>query len=724
MANILSIGQTALSAAQAGLATTGHNIANAATPGYSRQVVIQASNGSQSLGTGYIGKGVNVSDVKRVYNELLAGQVRTAQSSQVQSETYYSQVRMLDNMLGDTDGGVSPALQDFFDGIQDLASNVNTTEARQNALSTAETLAARFHSLDGQLKEIADGVNSQIKSSVTSVNNYAVQIAKLNDAIEKTMGNSEGKVPNDLLDQRDHAVSELSKEIKVNLVKQGNSYNVFIGNGQPLVVGTKPQPLVMTASATDQSRLEIGYQSNTGATVRLDESMFTGGRLGGLFSFRSNSLDTARNSLGRVAIGLAATFNEQHKLGQDLSGTLGGDFFSVGSPRVDANIQNDQTVPVGDVDAVITDAGKLTTSDYRVRFDGTNYMVTRMSDGTDLYNNTAFPQGVEFDGVTLSQASTLRSGDEFLIRPTVDGAAGFAVAIKDVAKIAGGLPTKTSAASTNTGSGLIGAAAVDSTVLLRSPALSLTHNGAAAPGGTLTGFPANLPFSVTSGGVTTDYPAGTSGPLAYNAGDTLNIGGVNLSVPTTAGAHTISAPYSTLTYSAGNLTGFPADTDINVKHADGSVTNYTGVTALTAVAYQDGDTFSYGGISFTMTGTPADNDRFTVAGNNGGVSDTRNALLLGQLQTTNTLANGSTSYQGAYAQLVSQIGNKTREMEVTNSAESAYLEQAVAAHENESGVNLDEEATNLLRYQQAYQAAAKVMQTASTLFDTLLSLGN
>jgi flagellar hook-associated protein 1 FlgK len=722
MASILGVGQSALAAAQAGLATTGHNIANAATPGYSRQIVIQTSAGGQSTGSGFIGKGANVVDVQRVYNELTAGQVRSAQSAQVQSQTYYGQISMIDNLLADTAGGVSPAMQDFFKGVQDLASNVNAPAARQATLSSAEALAARFQSLDGQLRELSQGVNGQISTSVSSINSYAQQIAKLNDSIEKAMGASDGKAPNDLLDQRDYALSQLSKEVKVTLVKQGNSYNVFVGNGQPLVVGAKPQTLVATSSVTDQSRIQIGYQSPGGQVVRLDESMFTGGKLGGLFGFRANTLDVAENSLGRVAIGLATTFNAQHKLGQDQTGALGGDFFVAATPRVDASFNNDQTLPVGAVGASITDVSKLTTSDYRVSYDGTNYTVTRLSDNQQLYNGLAFPQGKEFDGVTLTEASTLRSGDEFVVRPTVNGAANFAVAIKDVSKIAAAAPVSTLAPIANTGSGKITPASVNSTVLLQPTQLALTANGVAAPGGTLTGFPANVAFSVTSGGVTTSYPAGTAGPVPYNAGDTLTIGGVDLSVPTTAGAHTIARPYTTLTFSGGNLTGFPADIDVKVTHADGTVNSYTGVTPATTVAYQTGDTISYGGVSFTLTGSPSDNDTFKISANANGVGDTRNAVLLGALQTANTLSNGSTTYEGAYAQLVSVVGNKTRELEVSAKAESAYLDQAVAAQEAESGVNLDEEATNLMRYQQAYQAAAKVMQTASTLFDTLLAI--
>lgn len=838
MASILGVGQSALAAAQAGLATTGHNIANAATPGYSRQVVVQASAGSQNTGSGYIGKGASVVDVTRVYNELLAAQVRSAQSAQVQSQTYYSQISIIDNQLADSAGGVSPALQDFFNGVQNLASDTNAPAARQALLSSAEALAARFQGLDGQLKELAQNVNGQIDASVSSINAYAQQIAKLNDAIEKTMGTSEGKAPNDLLDQRDHAISELSKEVKATVVKQGNSYNVFIGNGQPLVVGAKPQTLMITSSLTDQGRLEIGYKSNSGQTVRLAESMFTGGRLGGLFEFRANSLDIAQNSLGRVAIGLATNFNEQHKLGQDQTGALGGDFFVVASARVDPSVKNDQTLPVGDVDASITDVSKLTTSNYRVRFDGTDYTVTRLSDNKELYNGLVFPEGNEYDGVTITEGSPIRAGDEFLIRPTADGAANFAVAINDVTKIAAAAPIRTAAPTTNTGTAKISAGTVNSfnnkvtikftsgtafDVVDNTTGVTLASNVAYTAGNKIdyngwsvqiSGVPvANDTFVIDHTEVSTTSAAGTitaavpsspntqfgPDPFLKNGvqvvfdssssyhliGTTSNVtggssisggtfapalaAGANPGIVVTGGSATIgtggagayTATGTKTTITGGTITdtggGTFSITGATLIVEGGSnppqSTSFSGLTVTvnaagtiaipaTASNTQIASTFrstpatglaftanatnnlSVNGWTVQMTGTPNSGDTFTIGANNNGVGDTRNAVLLGALQSANTLANSSTTYQGAYAQLVSQIGNKTRELEVTSRAETSYLEQAVAAHESESGVNLDEEATNLLRYQQAYQAAAKMMQTASTLFDTLLAIGN
>lgn len=653
--SILGVGQSALAAAQAGLVTTGHNIANASTPGYSRQIVVQGSAGSQDMGFGFVGKGTSVVDIQRIFNELTAEQVRGGESAKNQYEIYYTQISRINNQLADPTAGLSPALQDFFNGIQDMAANPSAPASRQAALSTAESLAARFQSLDGQIREVSDSVNAQIHSSVSAINIYAQQIAKLNDAIEKAQGNSEGRASNDLLDQRDLAVNELSKEVKTTVIKQGNSYNVFIGTGQPLVVGARPYDMVPLASPTDPTRAAVGYVSKDGI-IPLAESSLTGGKLGGLLSFRANSLDSAQNALGRVAVGLAMTFNAQHRLGMEYSqgptGAMGGDFFNAASPRVEPSGLNVGT-PASDIDAVISDVSKLTTSDYRVRYDGANYTVTRLSDNVETYSGAGFPATADqaIEGVTLTMSSALRAGDEFVIRPTADGATNFSVKIRDTAKIAAAAPIKTAATTTNSGTGQISVGSVTSayTSATITPAVTLTYNSGA---GTLTGFPATLPVTVTNGSTTTTFAAGA------------------------------------------------------------------------AVTYSDGATITFGGVSVSVSGAPANGDTFTIGPNTNGTGDGRNAVALGALQSANTLANGSASYQGAYAQLVSAVGNKTREVNVISAAEGRYLEQAEAAHQAESGVNLDEEATNLLRYQQAYQAAGKVMQTASQLFEMLLTLGD
>ncbi|WP_199688095.1 flagellar hook-associated protein FlgK [Noviherbaspirillum sedimenti] len=644
MANILSIGQTALTAAQVGLSTTGHNIANANTEGYSRQVVVQGAVAGEQSSYGFVGKGTEVTMVKRVYNEFLAGQVLNSQTSQNALSSYYSQVKQINNMFADPTAGITPAMQDFFKGVQSLAADPSSGAARQTLIASAQTLAGQFQSMDGRLDQLREGVNGDIQSSIASINSLASQIAKLNDTISTVQAGNGGKPANDLLDQRDKLVADLSKEIKVTVVKQGSEYNIAIGNGQSLVVGGRTFGLTPVISATDPTRLQVGYKGNNG-TISLAEAALTGGKLGGVLEFRSQTLDKVQNELGRIAIGLGGAFNAQHQLGQDLNGALGGEFFKVATPKVNASTLNTGNATVS---ANISNAGALTGSDYRFEFIGpAEYRVTRLMDGA-LTSATTLP--ISVDGLEFEVASgSMAAGDVFLVKPTVNGAAGFGVTISDTAKIAAAAPVRTGADSDNAGSGKISAGTVAAgfSAATVTPAISLAYNAAA---GELTGFPA-LPVTLTSNGSSTVYPAGTPVP------------------------------------------------------------------------YTEGATVSFGNISFEISGTPADGDSFTIGSNGGGIGDNRNALLLGALQSAKTLSNGTATFQGVFGQMVNMVGNKTHELDVNMAAETTLLAQAVAAQQGESGVNLDEEAANLLRYQQAYQAAGKVMQTASKLFDVLLTLG-
>jgi flagellar hook-associated protein 1 len=653
--NILNIGKSALFAAQAGLSTTGHNIANASVAGYSRQQVVQKTATAQDMGYGFIGGGTEVAEVKRYYDNFLTTQVRTAQSSKSALDAFHAQISQVDNLLSDTTSGLSPALQDFFAGVQNLASDPASAPAREALLSSSESLAGRFQGLNGRLAEIREGVNSQITANVSVINSFARQIANLNDSIGDL--SAAGNTPNDLLDQRDQLISDLNKQVKTTVVPGGNnSLTVSIGNGQPLVVGSKAFALAAAVSTTDPTRVEVGYVI-AGKTTVLAESALTGGELGGMFDFRANSLDRAQNSLGRIAISLADTFNQQHKLGVDQTGALGKDFFAPAQVAAVASSNNSGSATVT---AKVTDASKLTVSDYKLEFDGSKYSVTRQPNGTPT-PITKNPQVV--DGVEYTTAGSAAMGDSFVIRPTYNGAADFKVAITDRKEIAAAAAVliKTGNGATNSGTGKINEGSVD-----------------------------------------------------------VNYLGKQLSA---------SAPL-TLNFAGSTLTGFPPGQDVTVTGSSGKKV-YTASTAtppvITSIPYEPGATLSFGGITVAITGAPRDGDKFTIGPNTGAqsvaVGDNRNARALGALQTTRIMDGGTATYQSSYAELVSFVGNKTREVQVNSAASTALLAQSREAQQSVSGVNLDEEAANLLHYQQAYQAAGKVMQIASQLFDVLLSLG-
>lgn len=635
---IFGIGLSGLNAAQAGLLTTSHNISNAATPGYNRQQTVQANSLPLRTGNGFIGQGVNVVTVKRVYNEFLTNQVVQAQTQGSQLDSYYAQIKQLDNMLGDPNSGLSPALQSFFTAVDDVAANPAAVPSRQALLSGAQSLASRFQSLNQRFTDIREGINNQITSSVTEINSLAQQIASLNQSIVSAQSVSGGKPANDLLDQRDDLITQINKVVSASVVKQDDgSYNIFIGNGQALVMGVQTLALTATVSPTDPSRMMVGYSTGAGI-VLIPEASLQGGALGGYLAFRNGTLDAGQNALGRIAIGLAQTFNDQHRLGQDLNGDLGGNFFSVSTPGVIGHSSND---PASTLSASITSVSALTASDYKFSFDGTNYTLTRLSGGTTSSTTTA-PSGaapLTLDGITIT-AATVNSGESFLIQPVRNGARDFAVAITDTAQIAAAAPIRTNAALANTSTATISAGSVN----------------APPPAN------ANLQQQVTI---------------------------------------TFHSPYDGQFDVTGTGAGLPA----------------------TNQAYTTGSDISFNGWTARISGIPAAGDVFTIGANGNGTADNRNTLLLGGLRTGNTLLGGTASYQSAYGQLVSDIGNKSRELEVTSKAQANLVTQTQQAQQSLSGVNLDEEAANLLRYQQAYQAAGKVMQIASKLFDTVLTLG-
>ena len=648
--NLLSIGKSGLFAAQTALATTGHNITNANVEGYSRQGVVQATSTAMETGVGFTGTGTKVAEIKRYSDDFLNNQVRTATASTASLDAYYAQVSQIDNLLADTTSGLSPAIQNFFSAVQDVTGNGASIPSRQALISAAETLAGSFQQIDARLEEIGEGVNSQIETNVNLINTYAKQIAEINAKIG-SYGSTESRQPNDLLDQRDQLIMDLNKHVKASVtVGSNNALNVSIGNGQPLVVGQQAFQLATMKTPTDLTRLTVGYVTGDKVT-QLPENALTGGELGGMLEFRTNTLDRVQNQIGRLALGMAMTFNDQHKLGIDSNGLQGKDFFVQAPAFVTAAVDNAST-STAKVGAQVTDPTKLTDSDYKVESDGSSFFVTRLSDNTrtkiDPYNAAGTTQTI--DGVAFSFSGTAASGDNYLVRPTANGASGFQMALSDVSEIAAGTPIATSAPIANKGTGQISAGSVGSSYFTATPTLPVTLSYDSAGGGQLTGFPAGATVTMTLNGTTTTHTGG-------------------------------SAPFKA------------------------------------------GASYSFSGVNLTMSGVPQQDDKFAISANTAGTADTRNIQALGALQTKNIFNGGSATYQSAFAQTVSAVGNKTREVQVNASAGAALLKQVQGAASDVSGVNLDEEATNLLKYQQAYQAAGKVMQIANTIFDTLLSIG-
>jgi flagellar hook-associated protein 1 FlgK len=548
--DMLSTAVSGLLAFQRNLSTIGHNISNVNTDGYSRQSVEMGTRTPIQSSNGFIGTGVDVNSVKRVYDQFVFDQVTVRNSSYNQLDTLQTMASGIDDLLASEDAGLSPVIQDFFNALQDVSNDPTSIPARQVLISQADSLANRFQSIDSRLTDMRDLVNNQLGSVTSEINGLASSIAELNASIVLETGSASGQPPNDLLDKRDLLISQLSELVSVNTIDAPDgSVNVFVGNGQTLVLGSDANSLTTSRNEYDLSQLEVSFVSSSGSFPISNQ--LGGGKLGGLLEFRQQILDPAQDSVGRIAISLADTFNTQHQLGDDINGNPGGLFFNSivsSSPTVFSSSNNNPAS--GTVSVAIDDTNFIQASDYRLDYDGANFSLTRLSDNSIVdsgFTVADFPRTVATDGITLSLAGGVAAGDSFLIRPVRNG---------------------------------------------------------------------------------------------------------------------------------GN--------DIDVALTDPS--------------------------------------QFAAAASGSALGDNSNALSLIALQSQKVMNGGTENFQAAYAKLVANVGVKTNEAKVNAKAQSALLTRAVESQQAISGVNLDEEAANLLKFQQAYQAAAQVISVSNDVFQTLLSV--
>ena len=624
MPDLLRTSLSGMLAFQRALEMTGHNIANANTPGYSRQVAEFGTRGGQDVGVGFIGGGTQITTVKRIYDQMLGEQWRTAMTGQARFDTLNTLASRLDTLLAGPTTGLNSGLQSFFQSVQDVANDPGSIAARQVLLGEAEGVSQRFQAMDQRLAETEAEVNQRIAFSVESINRFAVSIADVNNKIARAGGLS-GNPPNDLLDQRDALVRSLAEEVSVSTALQSDGMlSIFIGSGQTLVIGSQVSGLAVQGSPFDPTRLNVVYQGSGGNTPL--GSNLSGGTLGGLIDFRTQMLDPTRQSLGRTATAFVHSFNEQHRSGMDLTGALGQDFFSVAPPTVQYSSFNTGS---GTAAATVSDLATMTGEDYVLAFDGASYTLTNRA--TNL-PETMTGSGTPADpfvavGLSITVGGAPAAGDQLLIRSASNAPASMGVLISNSQSIAMAAPTRTLASINNLGGASISAPSVSDV---------------------------------------TDAALLSSTVIEFTSPTTYMING------------------------AGSF------------------------------AYTDGDPIAINGSEFMISGAPLAGDQFTLEANFGASGDNRNSLLLGDLQSLNLLDGGTVSIMSSYGELVANVGSATHQIQGNFQAQSVVTQNAEDAHISNSAVNLDEEAANLIKFQQAYQAAAQVVSVVNTLFESLL----
>ncbi len=622
MPDLLSTGSTALLAFQRALATVSHNVANVATEGYSRQRVNLSAQPGQDLGRGYIGAGVRVDGVQRLSDDINFARRLDSDGELGRLQQMSGLSGRIDKLFSDSATSLAGPWSGFFDSAQGVSAEPASNAARQNMLAGGRSLIARLSLLDGQLDSLGSDVNAKLRAGVDDANRLAIEIAKLNETISR----SSGEPSPDLLDQRATRVSQLGSLIGATTVVQDDgALNVFTPGGQPLVLGNLASSLATVANPFRGDRLEVALQAN-GGPVPLGNGNVSG-TLGGLLEFRQNVLDPTSAQLGRIAVGMAETFNQQHRAGMDLNGLMGGDFFTLPAPVTATHIDNTGTATL---QAQISDVSALDGHDLLLSFNGAAWSAKRSDTGAAVAltgTGTAVDPFIA-NGVSIVVSGGAAAGDRFLVQPTTDAAGGLQLAITDPNRIAAASPVRVSADLSNLGSGqAAGLSITDAT----DPALL---------------NPVDIQFIDSS-----NYTLNGVGPFPFSPGGTV----------------------------AGN------------------------------------------GWSLRLDGIPAPGDTFRVVANSAGSSDNGNARQLANIDDALALNGGTGTFNGALGQLTVSIGSTTRQANFAIEGQQVIHDELQAQRESLSGVNLDEEAANLLRFQQAYQAAAQVISTADTLFQSLIN---
>lgn len=625
MPDILATSSSALLAFQRTLSTISHNVANASTEGYSRQRTELSTRGGQNFGFGFVGSGVQTSNVQRLVDSFSFSRALDSKAEIGRLAQISALSGRIDTTLSDSATGLASPFSNFFDSTQAVSTQPASAASREQMLSDARSLVNRFRSLDGELKSMDAELNQRIESTVLQVNDLSAQVAKFNVEIAGLSG-SNGE-PNDLLDQRERVVTELAKLTGAVVQKQDDgALNVFTPTGQALVIGATTAKLTTVADPFRPERRNVALLTGSGNTLPVAAASISG-ELGGLMEFRQTTLDPTSARLGRIAATLAFQFNQQHRAGMDLLGDMGGDFFTPPGPRIaSANSNTGSATLTG----TLTDTTALNGADIELRFDGTSFSARDAVTGAAM---TLTGTGTALDpfvvgGMSIEVAGSASAGDRFLIQPTIGAGGRISVAVTDPNRIAAALPVRGSADLGNLGTGRIGSLSVSDA---NNPALR---------------NPAVIDFIDA-----TTYTIDGGAPITYAAGDTITANGWRL----------------------------------------------------------------------TLNGVPQAGDRFDIRTNVAGSSDNGNARVFALLDDAKILDAGTTSINNALQGMTTAVGTSARSSGQALDAQTTIDTRLQGERDSVSGVNLDEEAANMLRFQQAYQAASQMIGVADTIFQSLLS---
>ena len=661
--NLYQTGVSGLLSAQQQLATTGHNIANVNTEGYTRQRTEQGAAVGNYNGGNFVGSGTYVQDITRLYDQFSYKEQLINTSNLGNANSISLDLNQLNDIMSFSSEAIDGSIQRFYQAVNGIADNPSDIGLRNIALSEAEVLAQDFNSLSKNLDQLEKSTNSEIEQMASKISQLSLDIAKINEQIFQNKDISQTGQPNDLLDKRDQLVNELGEYTSVSTIEDTHGVmTVMIGNGATLVAGITPLTVSVAAGISDPLQTRLQLNSSNGK-VALDASKL-GGAIAAKIEYRDEHIAQARSELNRLAMAVSQTLNQSQAQGLDLNEEQGLDIFTdinstlLQTSRVLASSKNSGSVEAG---IKITDVSLVPTNEFTVKYDGSDYIMTNTRDGstTTLVETTPGVYPTEFGFEFTINSGTPNANDSFTLRPTENSAALMKVTLNDPKGIAASSAIEVQADDNNVSNSSVSIVNVTDPEVARSFTDTINADLTvdvyeSAPG----------VFDYRVFNAATPPPAATIASGSFAAGSTA----------------VIDMPPS------------PATPAFQIEIAGLPV----GQGALAREKFTISDAFGSGNAS--------------------------NASLMAATQEEQILGGGKQTFSEALATATAQVGSSASSAELVADTAQALFTQAYNRNQSNSGVNLDEEAANLLKYQQAYQASSQIISVANTIFDTLLAV--
>jgi len=657
---LLGIGVRALAANYSSLQTIGHNISNANVAGYSRQNAELATNRGQYTSAGFIGKGVDVQSITRAHDVFLTREAAGTSSLAAMDAARAAQLKSLDAVFVGGEQGLGWATSSFLTTLGDMAARPADQATRTTVLARAQDMVQRFNEAGQNFDGAQRSVTEQLRADVLQINDLARGIAQANRNIAAAAGG--GQTPNDLLDERDRLLAKLSSKIAVSTVADGSGgIGVFVAGGQRLVLGVQAEQMAVVSDASDPTRSALAMREGGvgGQPERqrlLAEQALGGGSVAGLLRFQNDDLVRARVLIGQMSASVAGAVNEQHALGM--------------------NLRN----PPGSGAAMFTELARL--------------VQTRAVPHTDNRRNGSGGFIAE-PTISVTDPGRLQASEYALYTADDNGTPRWTLE-----RLADGRKTV-----------LQPGVEVDGLLIdLGTPPpennerfLLQPVSNAARRLALLLSDPRDLAAALPL----------TASVSPANTGS-ASVLGLAITDPAANPQHTATLSF---TSDSGDYAWTLHDRDTQAVVSSGTG-RWTAGENLPAAPDID-----INGFALQLSGVPRSGDVLTVertlfpAANNGNaqaLTALRDSMLVGELSGLGLSASE------AFASALADMGARVQSARTAAGISQSLADSVETRRAQNAGVNLDEEAAKMIQYQQSYQAAARVLQVAQTLFDQML----